>query len=585
MHNPKDIKNYSEKSVEPLRFDVSGNLIRKFGRESISNKNVAILELIKNSYDAKATKVEIDFSSVNTKDGIIAVSDNGDGMNYFDLKNKWMRIANPFKSKKTKNGERIFIGEKGIGRLSAESLAKTATLFSLPKGIDTEYKVVFDWEKYQDENALISDIGNPTFEFKKKKGDHGIRLEMKDLNHDWNNADTQTSLLTDINLLNPLNKPLRDFRVTTKFEPSLIIVPKIKKEFLNKAVYSLKTKLTGGTLIRYEFSSIKGKKKEGNLQTTRKLKCGDSVFELFFFYKSPKYFEQSIGKNMSQVESREINKLLNHYSGIKLYRDNFRVKPYGDANSDWISLDIAAHNNSMYPRNDALIGMVHISKSKNSSIVDTTTREGVIFSDEFQDLITFVQVSIHKIFTDLRSEFESHKTKARKKKLPRGVKAHTVSIPSVGTKIIVPPVVNFIEIGGKYPENFYNQLQDEINICYDHNHPNAAFFLCRKIVENLVFNILEKKFPSQINLWYDQKYKIRHKFSILVKNLYDERNNFGKPNIKIYIEKFNTEVGLFRKEANTKAHNVFEYLCDKKELNKFKIKDLVQLLMKIYDNI
>lgn len=56
MHNPKDHKNFQEKSVEPLRFDVSGNLIRKFGRESISNKNVAILELIKNSYDAGAAK-------------------------------------------------------------------------------------------------------------------------------------------------------------------------------------------------------------------------------------------------------------------------------------------------------------------------------------------------------------------------------------------------------------------------------------------------------------------------------------------------------------------------------------------------
>ena len=73
MHNPKDQKNFQEKIVEPLRFDVSGNLIRKFGRESISNKNVAILELIKNSYDAKAAKIEIDFSSLNTKDATISV--------------------------------------------------------------------------------------------------------------------------------------------------------------------------------------------------------------------------------------------------------------------------------------------------------------------------------------------------------------------------------------------------------------------------------------------------------------------------------------------------------------------------------
>jgi hypothetical protein len=585
MHNPKDIKNFQETTVEPLRFDVSGNLIRKFGRESISNKNIAILELIKNSYDAKAEKIEIDFSSINTKDGVIAVSDNGDGMDYSDLKNKWMRIANPFKSKKLKNGDRAFIGEKGIGRLSAESLAKTVTLFSLPKAKDVGYKVIFDWDKYQEDNTLVNDIDNPTFEFKKKKAEHGIRLEMKSLNHDWNSQEAQESLLADINLVNPINKPVKEFRVTTKFEPSLAVVPKVKKEFLGKAVYSLKTKLTGGSLIRYEFSSISGKKKDGSLQATRKLKCGDAVFELYFFYKSPKYFEQATGKEMLVSESKEINKILEHYSGIKLYRDNFRVKPYGDPTSDWLGLDIAAHNNSMLPRNDAIIGMVHISKSKNPQIVDTTTREGVIYTDEFQDLISFVLVSIQKVFTDLRSEFESHKTKARKKKSTKTSKPTPVTIPGAGIKVATTPPSNLIEIGGKYPENFYDQLQDEINVCFDHNHPNAAFFLCRKMVENLVFNILEKKFPSQVDLWYDQKNKIRHKFSVLVKNLYSERNNFGKPNVKTYIEKFNTDVGLFRKEANTKAHYVFEYLNDKKELQKFKIKDLVQLLVKIFDNI
>ena len=505
-------------------------------------------------------------------------------MDYSDLKNKWMRIANPFKSKKLKNGDRTFIGEKGIGRLSAESLGKTATLFSLPGGKDTGYKIFFDWDKYQEENILVSDIGNPTSEFKKKKADHGIRLEIKNLNHDWNNQEAQTELLTDIHLLNPMNKPVRDFRVAAKFDPSLTTVPKIKKEFLETAVYSLKTKLIGGSLIRYEFSSVKGKKKYGNRQTTRKLKCGDAVFELYFFYKSPKYFEQAVGKKMPVVEARDIGKSLEHYSGIKLYRDNFRVKPYGDSSSDWIGLDIAAHNNSMYPRNDAIIGMVHIGKSKNPAIVDTTTREGIIYTDEFQDLIAFVQASIFGIFADLRSEFESHKTKARKKKTGKSKKPAPVTVPS-GTKSAVALVEAFIEIGGKYPENFYDQLQEEINICYEHNHPNAAFFLCRKIVENLVFNILEKKFPSRIDLWYDQQRKIRHKFSVLLKNLYDERNNFGKPNVKMYIEKFNSEVGLFRKEANTKAHYVFEYLGDKSELKKFKIKDLVQLLIKIYSNI
>ncbi len=463
-------------------------------------------------------------------------------------------------------------------------MAGTTTLFSFPKGKDTGYRVVFDWDKYQEENRLVNDVDNPTFEFTKKKSEHGIKLEMKKLNHDWNTQVSQESLLIDINLINPINKPIKEFKVVTKFNPALAVVPHVKKEFLDKAVYRLKTRLTGGNLIHYEFSSINGKKKDGNLVATRKLKCGDAVFEVYFFYKSPKYFEQAVRKEMILSESKEINKILECYSGIKLYRDNFRVKPYGDQNSDWIGLDIAAHNNSMLPRNDAIIGMVHVGKTKNPLIVDTTTREGIIYNDEFQDLIAFVQLSIQKIFADLRGEFESHKTKARKKKVKKSRKPVPVVIPGGAPMSSLVPSV-FMDIGGKYPENFYNQLQEEINICYEHNHPNATFFLCRKMVENLVFNILEKKFPSRIELWYDKTNGVRLKFSKLIKNLHDERNNFGKPNIKSYIEKFNSGVGLFRQEANSKAHNIFEYLCDRNELHQFKIKDLVQLLVKIFDNI
>lgn len=579
MNDPKDFKQYKEKEIDPLRFDVSGNLIRKFGRESISNKNVAILELIKNAYDAHAEKVELDFQDINTKDAKVLVSDNGDGMDYSDLKNKWMRIATPYKSKSHNNKGRLFIGEKGIGRLSAESLGKATTLYSLPRGRDTGYKVIFDWEKYQKENILVNDVDNPSFEFKKKKNEHGLRLEIKDLNHDWNSEDSQKELLVDVSLVNPINKQVPKFKTSTKFSSPLAVVPKIRKEFLNKAVYKLKTRLVGGSSIRYEFTPTKGRKKEDYAKLERKLKCGDAVFEMYFFYKLPKYLKKATGKTMSRAEAKEITEVLENYSGIKLYRDNFRVKPYGDLKSDWLGLDIAAHNNSMYPRNNAIIGMVHISKSKNPRIVDTTTREGVVLSDEFQDLISFIQTSIFRVFTDLRSEIESHKTKARKgADLKKG-------------KIKIPPSPkteeseeNLIEVQGSYPENFYDKLQEEINICYKHNHPNAAFFLCRKLMENMVFNILEKKFKSRVNLWYDTKNKIRLKFSVLVKNMYDERDQF-KPNVKTYIESFNNKVGPFRKEANTKAHYVFEYLSDRKELTKFKINDLVQLLIKVYQNI
>jgi len=421
-------KNISIAEINPSFFRVSGNLIKKLGRESISNKNIAILELIKNAYDAKAAKVDIIFNDTNTPDANIIISDNGDGMDYTDLMNKWMTIATPNKSKIKKDGKRPIIGEKGIGRLSSENLGESTILYSYPRNESFGYKIDFDWEKYQTENVFIDQIQNKTFKFSKIKNKHGIKLEIRGLNHDWNDKVAQDDLLRDINLLNSINSPLSNFEITPKFNPSLSDVPKVKRNFLNKTVYKLRARLLGGISIKYEFTGKKKIKRKGFFNLDSKLKCGDSFFELHFFYKSPKYLKEALGVDMTRAEAKEITKILENYSGIKLYRDNFRVKPYGESKNDWIGLDIAAHNQSILPRNNAVIGMVHISRAKNQEIIDTTTREGVLYTDEFIDLISFIRTSIFKIFADLRSEVESKKKKAKKKLKTRGKKTKVIPV-------------------------------------------------------------------------------------------------------------------------------------------------------------
>ena len=92
-----------------------------------------------------------------------------------------------------------------------------------------------------------------------------------------------------------------------------------------------------------------------------------------------------------------------------------------------------------------------------------------------------------------------------------------------------------------------------------------------------------KKFPSQPSLWWDMKYDYHINLSPLIKHLYVNRNQFN-PSAKSYIEKFNSLVDGFRRETNNNAHNMYDYLSDKSELQKFKIKDMIQLLINIYNN-
>lgn len=570
--------------VIPFRFKVSGNLIRKLGGESISNRNVAVLELIKNAYDARATKVDIELHNVETTNAKMVVSDNGDGMTGTDLENKWMHIATPNKSKTpvARESDRILIGEKGIGRLSSESLGKKTELITKPLGEQTGYKIVFDWEKYRGDNILCNEVVNLGSQFKKKKGEHGTTLEISELKHNWNDLDAKKDLLKDIYLVNPPDKAPKNFKIVPKFHQG-IDFKKIRKRFLARAAYHLKAKLVSGNRIQYEFSSLDGKKKKKDIRSlSQKLRCGDAVFELYFYYKQAKYLKDALHLDMPGADAKEINDTLDEYSGIKLYRDNFRVKPYGEKGNDWIGLEEAAQNNSMCPRNTAIFGMVHISKAKNPNICDTTSREGVLFTDEFRDLISFVRASILDIFIDLRSDKERHKKKARKKTKARKKDGPiAVKIPEPQN---APVEEKFIDVKGEYPQNFYLRLEEEINNAYKLNLPNAALMLSRKMIECFIYDILEKKFPSEKNLWWSEQYGYHLNLSPLLKNLRSKRSKF-KPNVKKYIEKIDQLGGPFRDNSNNATHNIYDYLESKDDLKKFKVNDILQLLVNVYQNM
>lgn len=568
-----------KQKLTPSRFNISGNLIKELGEESISNPNVAILELIKNAYDADAPKVEIDIVGMNNpSDAKIIISDTGNGMDYDDLNNKWMVIASPHKAavKKTDN-DRIPVGAKGIGRLASESLGKKTILISNPKDQTEGYEIHFDWEEYRKENVQCNDVKNDTYRFKKKKKEQGITLEIKDLRTSWNDNDKLKELLKDIFLIQPINARISGFKIVTQKAFSGIQLKKPTRKILEWAIYKLKANLTKKNVVNYTFYVGDKKHSTDTVKFYRSLGCGDVSFELYFFYRIPSPYKDRLNKAPSIKELEDIKTFLDEYGGVKLYRDNFRVKPYGEKGFDWIQLETQAQKDTMCPRSNMILGIVNISKITNPKIVDTTTREGVIYSSEFSDLIEFLQVAIIKIFIDKRSEIEFDKKKARKKS--KKGKKKIVKVTKTKAK-----EEDLIDIKGVYPQNFYYKLQEEINNCYKTNYPNAAFFLCRKLVENLIFNILEKKYPNDVDLWYDKKNMFHLQLSALIKNLYAKRSDF-KPNTRRYIEKFNTDVGKFRKETNKKAHNIFDYLRNKDELKKFHISDIGQLLINIYQTL
>ena len=144
-----------------LQFKISAALKNIIGRDLINDDFIAVFELVKNSYDAHATIVEITFDKIDSANPKITIMDNGKGMNYDDLINKWLFVAYSAKKEGTEEDnygyrdkikiKRAYAGAKGIGRFSCDRLGTNLYLETIKDEPNTKIEVlVTDWEKFEE---------------------------------------------------------------------------------------------------------------------------------------------------------------------------------------------------------------------------------------------------------------------------------------------------------------------------------------------------------------------------------------------------------------------------------------------------
>jgi len=132
------------------RFKVDARAVISLGRDSIKDHVTALVELVKNSYDAGATVTEIELSldHPDSKKHFIRIADNGSGMNESDVERKWLRIGYSDKLKQKKVGGRRLLGEKGVGRLSADRLGECMQLRAQSKH-EAPIGIQVDWADFE----------------------------------------------------------------------------------------------------------------------------------------------------------------------------------------------------------------------------------------------------------------------------------------------------------------------------------------------------------------------------------------------------------------------------------------------------
>ena len=370
-------------------------LIGLIGEDLISDEPVAVVELVKNAYDADASAVTVRFDGVHP-DEVLVIEDDGHGMDLDTVLQTWFEPGTDSKMRRDHSPRgRVYQGAKGIGRFASARLASSLYLESRTGPRAEGVMVLFDWgtfgeEAYLDEVEVAWDVGSPP------SLRRGTRLTLRGLRKDWSDDDYSELHARLSRLISPFDE-VSDFEVKldipghpelsgTVQPPAVLSLPRYQ---LNGAVDS--TGHFNGELLR-EGTVVERirKRKLGGKGT--KPGCGPFRVEIRVWDRDREGLD-SLSTKLSQGIS-EIRRTLDNYSGVSIYRDGFRVYPYGQRGNDWLRLDNRSRQNPVRRlANNQIVAAIQISRETNPELRDRSTREGLVLNVEYSALETwFIEV-------------------------------------------------------------------------------------------------------------------------------------------------------------------------------------------------
>lgn len=414
-------------------FKPRARIIKTIGEELISNDNVAITELVKNSYDAGSQIVEISFIGetsekeytikkgkqvtiskekyIVSQGSSIVIFDQGVGMDFETIQKAWMEPATNFKKKSgnRNNSKRKFTGEKGIGRFAAAKLSKQLELITKQEGKD-EIVVKFNWNDFSNEESYLDDVKvgwliRPSQEIKNS----GTILKLTELNEDWNETKISDLRISLSRLLNPI-VPMEDFVINVCLPDTMrkTLAGLIERpETLNHPNYYIKGNVSneGSPDDIVFFSKVKGQEEKLNLQenlfiNNKSYSLGPFSFEFKIWNRDNESIKELEAEMSSEINSivRNAKEDLDELCGISIYRDNIRVLPYGNKNNDWARLDIRrVQNPTLRLSNNQIVGYISIGLESNPTLKDQSNREGIVESVAFEELKDCVKIILNEV--------------------------------------------------------------------------------------------------------------------------------------------------------------------------------------------
>lgn len=416
-------------SARTATIRASAQLVTILGRELIDENAVAVLELVKNGYDADATAVDvkIEFLRDPAKTQVI-VHDNGCGMSADDVFDKWMVAGFSAKKEQLVRQEvsprgRLPLGQMGIGRFATARLGKKLYVVTRKAG-EPEVFFQIDWDAFGKaetlEDVAISIEEREPQIFPGAKT--GTRVAMVGAVDPWTDADLTAVHRKLLRLRSPIHD-LRDFDLTftcsdrpelSRIEPERVIdnyhfrlTAKVNEN--GKALLTWANELTGeGSEGEEEVDLWAKKRKRGHLSIdgSRLPECGPFELELR-------------GWRFTQSELKKVNipdkQFVVELSGVSVFRDQFRILPYGEQGNDWLGLDMRRVNNATSRfSNNQLIGIVDIETKANENLKDQANRLGLQHNNAYWDFRDMVLEALDELET--RTIMKAAKTRAQERK-------------------------------------------------------------------------------------------------------------------------------------------------------------------------
>ena len=439
---------------EALSLRPYARLLTMLGDQLIKNERIALIELIKNAYDADADRVEVRFENFNgnmikNEHSRIVVRDDGVGMTLDTIRSQWMNPAAPQKYLDKQKGrrrtgvkKRIIQGEKGIGRFAVLKLGKRVTVTTRPADEDLETVLAYDFSRFDDDfvskdgeekEIFLDEIRIDCSQSRPVKFpglEHGTLIEIRDLKGVWDDDIIKQLCRDASNLTDPVSRLTRrkssngfEIAISCNGRDQLVEaknVETLKALIENKAVLKLRGDfLSQGNAFSFEVNEDKSEigmtdAKIMALWVWRKrfkkaaaqmalpfssqsnggtgYACGDFRFRFYVFD-----FSRGIDGRYTLIQY-EKDLLKDHR--IYLYRDGVRVYPYGDPDDDWLSIDVTRGTGRAgnFFSNDQIIGWIDITQEANPNLRDKTNREGLIETGgAARDLIFLVQTFLSYI--------------------------------------------------------------------------------------------------------------------------------------------------------------------------------------------